>query len=337
MPPVAPAAGVARRYRSPLPVPVPLAILPFPRAVATTFIHAATHSRATQPPAPRTPRPRLASAPAPCDTAGMSERFRSCFDVAQPIIGMLHLLPLPGAPGFAGDIDAVRDRLLADLHALVEGGVHGVMIENFGDAPFHPRRVPAQTIAHVTALAARVRNATDLPIGINVLRNDGCAALAVAHAVDAQFIRVNILCGARVTDQGLMQGIAHRLIRRRAQLHAHDIAILADVNVKHSAPLAPIPLDQEVHDLIHRGHADALIFSGTGTGTAADLAELQAVKHAADPTAVLLGSGVSADNLPDYRPHADGFIVGSSLKTDGLAASPVDPARVRALLAAAGR
>jgi len=260
--------------------------------------------------------------------------IKECFGVNQPVIGMLHLRPLPGSPAFDDDIDAIRDALLADCDALIEGGVHGLMIENFGDVPFYPDRVPAETIAHMTALAGEVRNATDLPIGINMLRNDGRSALAVAHAVDAQFIRVNILCGARITDQGLMQGIAHDLMRDRQRLGADDTAVFADVNVKHSAPLAMIPLEQEVHDLIHRGGADVLIVSGTGTGTATDPDELHAVKAAAGECPVLLGSGVSADNIADYLTIADGFVVGSSLKVDGDVAQPIDADRVRQLLTA---
>jgi len=281
----------------------------------------------------------------------MESFIRACFGVDRPIIGMVHLPALPGSPGFndppsgdgrgggdgaGADVDAISDAMLADVRALADHGVHGLMIENFGDAPFYPDRVPAETVAHFTALAGEVRNATDLPIGINVLRNDGRSALAIAHAVDAQFIRVNILCGARVTDQGLMQGIAHELMRDRARLGAGDIAVLADVNVKHSAPLASIPLQQEVHDLVQRGRADALIVSGTGTGATTDREELEAVRDAAGDCPVLLGSGVTADNIADYIDLAEGFIVGSSLKFDGIATHRVDVDRVRALISALG-
>src|SRR4029079_6682135 len=119
--------------------------------------------------------------------------------VPAPVIGMLHLAPLPGSARYGGSIAAIRDRLLADAAALASGGVHGLMIENFGDVPFYPQRVPAHVVAQMTVLAVEVRRRFDLPLGINVLRNDGCSALAVAHAVGAEFIRVNILCGARVT------------------------------------------------------------------------------------------------------------------------------------------
>src|SRR4029079_17181495 len=106
-------------------------------------------------------------------------------------------------------MEAVRTAVLRDANLLAEGGVHGLMIENFGDTPFFPGRVPAHVVAHMTAIAADVRRATPkLPLGINVLRNDGLSALAVAHAVGASYIRVNVPCGARGADQGLPHGIA---------------------------------------------------------------------------------------------------------------------------------
>src|SRR3954451_6219557 len=135
------------------------------------------------------------------------------------VIGMLHVPALPGAPMYRGELGAIRDAMLRDAEALASGGVHGLMIENFGDVPFYPDRVPAHVVAHLTALALEVRrNHPQLPLGINVLRNDGRSALAVAHASGANYIRVNVLCGARVTDQGVIQGIAHELLRDRAML-----------------------------------------------------------------------------------------------------------------------
>src|SRR5439155_18470378 len=175
------------------------------------------------------------------------------------VIGMLHLPALPGAPLFRGTMDSIREGLLRDADVLAEGGVHGLMMENFGDVPFYPDRVPAHVIAQMTALACEVRRRVDLPLGINVLRNDGRGALAVAHASGASFIRVNVLCGARVTDQGLIQGIAHDLLRERALLGAEQIKIFADVDVKHSVPLAERPLEDEVDDLIERALADAIV------------------------------------------------------------------------------
>lgn len=255
--------------------------------------------------------------------------------VPKPVIGMLHLPALPGSPLYGNSLAAIRDTLLRDARLLAEGGVHGLMMENFGDTPFFPGRVPAEVVAHMTALAAEVRRAVpQLPLGINVLRNDGLSALAVAHAVGAEYIRVNVLCGARVADQGLLQGIAHDLLRLRSALRAESIKIFADVDVKHSAALAARPIADEVDDTLHRGLADALIVSGAGTGKATDPQKVAAVKAAARQAPVFLGSGVTPQSLPALLPHADGFIVGTYFKKDGLAANTVDPQRVRTLLQA---
>lgn len=251
-----------------------------------------------------------------------------------PVIGMLHLLPLPGSPLFAGDSNRIRDTLLRDADALAEGGVDGLMIENFGDVPFFPGRAPAHVVAEITALAALVRaRVPNIPLGINVLRNDGQSALAIAHAVGASYIRVNVLCGARVTDQGVIQGIAHDLLRERAMLDpTKSIQILADVDVKHSAPLARRDLADEVDDTLERGLADALIVSGAGTGKATDPSHVAAVKKSAGRALVFIGSGVSIKTIDSYLPHCDGLIVGTALKRDGVASNEVDVTRVRELL-----
>jgi len=263
--------------------------------------------------------------------------FESWKSVEKPVIGMLHLPPLPGSPKYAGDLAAARDALLRDADLLTRGGVDALMIENFGDVPFFPGRVPVQVATNMTALAMDVRRATDLPLGINVLRNDGQTALAVAHAVGAQFIRVNVLCGARVADQGLLQGIAHDLLRERVLLQAAHIRIFADVDVKHSAALAARPIADEVDDTLERGLADALVVSGADTGKPTDLQKVRDVKAAARDAPLFIGSGVTAQTVRSYFDAADGFIVGTALKEGGIAINRVDPARVAALMQSMGR
>jgi len=258
-------------------------------------------------------------------------------NVRKPLVGMLHLPALPGAPRFVGEMKSIVAHVLRDADALASGGAHGLMLENYGDLPFYPDRVPAHVVAHMTALASEVRRRfPQLPLGVNVLRNDGRGALAVAHASGASFIRVNVLCGARVADQGILHGMAHELLRERALLGAQNqVRILADVDVKHSAPLAPRPLEDEVADTLHRGLADGLIVSGSGTGRATDPGHVAAARAAAGGKApVFVGSGVTARSLPEYLDHADGFIVGSAFKPNNDPAQPVDAARVREVVAA---
>lgn len=266
----------------------------------------------------------------------MSETLPSIWPAgAKPVVGMLHAPPLPGAPRFDGRREAILDRVLRDAETLAEGGVDGLMLENFGDTPFYPRAAPPAAVAHLTWLAVEVRRQFKLPLGVNLLRNDARGALAVATAAGARFIRVNVLSGARVTDQGVIEGDAHAVLRERVALHATSIRIFADVDVKHSAPLGPPrPVEDEVADLLHRAGADALIVSGSGTGRPADVEQLCRVKAAAGGAPVFVGSGVTAESVAALGAHADGFIVGTALKVDGLAENPVDAARVRALLAA---
>lgn len=245
---------------------------------------------------------------------------------------MVHLPALPGAPGYAGSPEKAVEAALRDARALAEGGADAVLIENFGDAPFHPGPVPPFTVAAMTAAVVAVRNAVDLPVGVNVLRNDGVSALAVAVATRARFVRVNVLTGARLADQGILQGIAHDLLRERARVGAQGVRILADVAVKHSAPLAPLPLAHEVRDALARGGADAVIVTGEGTGEDTPPLALAEARSAAGKAPVLVGSGVRPDTLPALLPLAGGFIVGTWLKEGGDVRRPVDPARVRTLV-----
>jgi membrane complex biogenesis BtpA family protein len=247
----------------------------------------------------------------------------------KPIIGVIHAPALPGAPRYRGNLGAVLSDVLRDAEALVDGGVDGLLLENFGDAPFYPRRVSSFTATHMTSLAIAIRRRTEIPLGVNVLRNDGQTALSVAHASGAEFIRVNVLTGARVTDQGVVEAIAHDLLRDRRLLGAEKIKILADVGVKHSTPLGAGSLEQEVVDVVERGGADGVIVTGASTGKAASIEDLQLVRKAAGGFPVFVGSGLTAESVEGYRALADGFIVGSFFKEDGKADNAVELSRVR--------
>jgi uncharacterized protein len=255
-------------------------------------------------------------------------RLVDLFPQPKPIIAAIHLLPLPGSPGFGGSMDEVVDGALRDAAALVSGGVDGLIVENLGDAPFFKDTVPAETVAAMSRIAAELRTAPagELPIGVNVLRNDGRAALAVAHAFGGRFIRVNVLTEAYVTDQGLIEGIAADLLRARRLTGADPVAIFADVHVKHAAPLLQRPIRESAEDLIERGGADVLVVSGARTGSPADLADVAAASGlGAD---VVLGSGVSAESIPEAMGIADGAIVATAFRPGGDLSKGVDAALV---------
>ncbi len=274
-------------------------------------------------------------------TSGRADFFRNLFDVTKPVIGMIHLPALPGSPqcdmdgGFETAWSRIQSSVMTDAKALAAGGVDGIMIENFGDVPFFPGSNPPHVLSLMTSIAAMIRIETGKRTGINVLRNDGISALAIALAAGASFVRVNVLSGARVTDQGVIQGVAHDIMRYRQQIGAGHIAVLADVQVKHSTPLgAQAPLAQDVDDLCKRAMADGVIVSGSGTGKAVDLEALRATKAAAGRHPVLIGSGATLDNLDEICRYADALIVGTAFKRGGSVETPVEVARVAAFMSA---
>lgn len=265
----------------------------------------------------------------------MSLQFLSQFDRSrQPaVIGMLHVPALPGAPDNQKALREIVTFVERDAATLKTGGVNALMLENFFDTPFYPNRVTAATVAQLTRISMAVRAVSDLPLGINVLRNDGESAIAIAHAVEADFVRINILTGARVTDQGVIEGKAHEVQRLRRQLGVQSIAILADVDVKHSSPLGqPRPIGDEVADLLKRGGADGIIVSGAATGVATEVDEVRCVRQAAEDAPIFIGSGVTAENAAQYKGLVDGLIVGSSLKAE--VAKPIELQRVQTLVEA---
>jgi uncharacterized protein len=247
------------------------------------------------------------------------------------IIGVLHVPALPGSPRNQLAFKDVVDWVLKDAEALAGGGVDALILENFGDVPFYPTRVPPHTVAFMTAIAGEVRRRFDLPLGINVLRNDAQSALAIASAVSAEFIRVNIHTGARVTDQGLIEGAAYETLRYRRLLNS-DVKILSDVDVKHSAPVAARNLGDEVEEIVWRGNADAVIVTGAATGKQTALEDLKIAKHAAGSVPVFAGSGVNVQNVATVLEVADGVIVGTAFKHDGVTSNAVDRDRVRAFV-----
>ncbi|MEX1025575.1 MAG: BtpA/SgcQ family protein [Planctomycetota bacterium] len=245
------------------------------------------------------------------------------------LIGMVHLLPLPGAPRYGGDFEAVLRAARRDAEALAAGGVDAVLIENWGDAPFRPTVWP-ETIAAMARVVGELARVAPLPLGVNCLRNDARAALGLLATGEASFLRVNVHVGAAVTDQGLVEGRAWETLRERARL-APGAKLFADLEVKHARPLAWRPLVEEALDTARRGLADALVFSGAATGAPPALEDLAEVRSALPATPLFVGSGFDATNGAGLLAHASGAIVGTALKHDGDVDAPVDVARVRAL------
>jgi hypothetical protein len=258
------------------------------------------------------------------------------FKTPNPIIGVVHLLPLPTSPRWGGSLKAVIDRAEQEATALASGGVDGLIVENFFDAPFTKNQVDPAVVSAMTLIVGRLMNLVTLPVGINVLRNDAQSAMAIATCVRAQFIRVNVLTGVMATDQGVIEGQAHQLLRYRRELGS-DVKILADVLVKHARPLGAPNLTTAVQETIERGLADGVILSGWATGSSPTLEDLELASAAADGTPVFIGSGANWENISTLMQAADGVIVSSSLKRRGRIEQPIDPIRVSQFVEAARR
>jgi membrane complex biogenesis BtpA family protein len=251
----------------------------------------------------------------------------------QGLIGMVHLGPLPGAAR-PDPLAETIERAVADATTLVDVGFDALMVENFGDAPFFADDVPKPTVAALTRAIGAVVDATHVPVGVNVLRNDGLAAVAVAAATGASFIRINVLSGSMWTDQGLIRGRAAEVDRLRASI-APDIAVLADVMVKHATPPPGLTIELAAVDLWERSGAAGIIVSGTGTGQPLSRTDLEVVASAVPDAPLYAGSGVTADTVADILSICAGAIVGTATKVDGITTNPVDRARAHALVEAA--
>ncbi|MBI3731929.1 MAG: BtpA/SgcQ family protein [Chloroflexi bacterium] len=263
--------------------------------------------------------------------------LKSLFGVPKPVIGVVHLWPLPGSPGYCGyGVEAIVEHGLRDADALVQGGVDGLIVENMWDQPYHSGAADMQIeslAAHAVAARAVVQ-AVKIPVGINVVHNGGVNVLAIALAAGATFMRICLLTGAAIWDTGdIDEGSAPALLRRRKDLQAEPIKIFADVDKKHSVRLGPIDLETHIEWTEYYG-ADALIVSGRMTGNAPDVDKVRRARALAHRP-ILIGSGATAQNIRQLFQHADGVIVGSTLKYDGVPEKAVDVERVKQFMEAA--
>jgi membrane complex biogenesis BtpA family protein len=260
------------------------------------------------------------------------------FSVEKPVIGMVHLWPLPGAPGYTGyGMQPILDHARRDAGLLLEGGVDGLIVENMWDLPYYVGDDVQLEAVTAQAVAARmVKEMAGVPVGVNVIHNGWQAELAIAVAAGLDFIRICILTGARLWDTGdLNKGCAADLLRKRKELGAEHLKLFCDVDKKHSVPFPGLDLETHI-EWTEFYRADALIVSGRMTGDAPPLDKVRRAKEAATRP-ILMGSGTTADNIADFLRYADGAIVGTSLKVDGVGENPVDVERVKRYMAAVRR
>lgn len=263
--------------------------------------------------------------------------IREIFGRDKALIGMIHCPAFPGAPRHRGaDMNIIYDACMRDAEALIEGEMHGLMIENHGDVPFSkPEDIGYETAAFMSVVTDRIARAVGVPLGINVLANAPVPAFAIALAGGAKFIRVNQWANAYVANEGFIEGRAAEAMRYRSALRAEHIKVFADSHVKHGshAIVADRSIAELTRDLAFFD-ADAVIATGQRTGNAATIEELEEIA-AATNLPLLVGSGVDKTNVVEILKRTSGVIVASSLKAGGVWWNPVDIERVRAFRAAA--
>ena len=264
------------------------------------------------------------------DRSGVIE---SLFGVTRAIIGVVHLQALPGTPANKHDVAAITSIAVDEAGIYRDAGFHGLVIENTHDRPYLKTSVGPEIIAAMSVVSAEVRRAVTLPVGIQVLAGANADALAVALASGASFVSVEGFVFAHVADEGLIEASAGALLRYRRAIGADHVRVFADAKKKHSAHA--ITADVDIAETARAAEfflVDGVIVSGLATGQPAEPGEVAAVARAVSvPT--LVGSGITAENIGRF-PDADAFIVGSSIKKDGLWSNPIDLERTNELVRA---
>ena len=256
--------------------------------------------------------------------------IRALFGVPRALIGVIHAAALPGTPENRQTVAAIAGDAVAEARIYADAGFHGLILENTHDRPYLKSRAGAEIGAAMAVIGAEIRRAVPLPLGVQVLAGANTCAVAVAHACGASFVRVEGFVFAHVADEGLIESGAGELLRYRRAIGAGDVRIFADIKKKHSAHAITADVDiVETAKAAEFFRADGVVVSGIATGKPADAGEVQRVGAAVSiPT--LVGSGITPANIGNYS-DAGAWIVGSSVKRDGVWSNPLDPTRVAAM------
>jgi membrane complex biogenesis BtpA family protein len=255
------------------------------------------------------------------------------FTSPKPVIAMIHVGALPGTPAHGLSLADIERQALHEAKIFRDAGVHGLMLENMHDTPYLRGRVGPEIVAAMAVIARAVKDASQLPCGVQILAAANVEAVAVAHAAGLDFIRAEGFAFAHVADEGIIESSAAELLRFRRHIGAERVQIWTDVKKKHSshAITADVDIGETAH-AVEFLRGDAVIVTGTATGRAPTRSDALAVKRATK-LPVYLGSGVTAANLKTFFAAADGFIIGSEFKAGGHWSRAVDAARVGKFMA----
>ena len=259
-------------------------------------------------------------------------KMNSLFSSSKPVIGVIHVGALPGSPRSSQTVSEIVSSARSEARLYRESGVDGVIIENMHDVPYLRGEVGPEIVAAMTAVAVEVKGECGLPVGVQILAGANIEAMAVAQAAGLDFIRAEGYAYAHVADEGLIQSSAARLLRYRKMIGATSVQVWADVKKKHAAHAitADVSLGETAETVEFMG-ADCVIVTGSATGKAPTIVDVrEARSHCQLP--VFLGSGITQANIAEFHDQADGFIVGSAFKVDGIWSNTIDASRVMAFV-----
>lgn len=229
---------------------------------------------------------------------------------------MIHFPPLIGYLGYPG-FNYIAGKMLKEATILEKSGFDAIIIENNYDVP-HTEKIPSVSAAMFGALAKLLEQNTKLPFGLDVLWNDYETSLSICASTRAAFFRVPAFVDTVKTSYGVMPARAREIIALRKKLKLNHVCIFADIQVKHSVMVDKNKtLTQSAKEAVKAG-ADAIIITGKWTGNAPKTSDLKETRKAVGRFPILIGSGVSIDNLPILTKYADGIIVGTTLKEGGI-------------------
>lgn len=261
------------------------------------------------------------------------EEFKQLFNTEKPVIGMVHLKPLPGTPFYGGSLQEIIDFACTEAETLQKGGIDGIQIENQFDRPYHkPEDIGYETVAYMTAITTIIAQTASVPYGVHVMMNGIEQAIAVAHSTKANWIRVYELANAYISNSGYVEAAGPKALRYRKMLGANDIMLLGDFHVKHGSHF--IVNDRSIEELAHDVQTcggDALVLTGVSTGKPPEIEDVKLIKSISS-LPLFIGSGFSVENAEDFLPYIDGLIIGSSLKVDSILENRTDLNRVKSLM-----
>ncbi len=260
------------------------------------------------------------------------DKFAQLFPVEKPVIGMIHVKALPGTPFHRLEPEKIIEKALEEAFVYKSAGVEALMIENMHDIPYQKNRVSPEIVAMMAIIAREIKQNTALPLGIQILAGANIQALSVAKSSGADFIRAEAYVFAHIADEGYMDAQAAEILRHRKNIEAEKVLVFTDIKKKHSSHAITSDLDiVEIAKAAEFFASDGLIITGNHTGEEASLNEVIAVKNQTG-LPVLIGSGITKDNLSTFFPVADAFIVGSYFKKNNYWKNELDPPKIKSFM-----